>query len=346
MYLTSKWVPRLGNVPTVAPVLHDELAAPADSRTIDCCTTDRCTVDRCTTDRCTTDRCTTERNVMTIAVTGATGHLGRLIVEDLLAAGTEPGQIVATGRNTERLAELAARGVRTAAVDYDDVEGLITAFAGVDTVVLVSGSEAGRRVGQHANVVEAAKAAGSARVLYTSIAHADTSEHVLAPDHRATEDLIKASGLAWTFLRNNWYTENQAPNVAQARDHGVIVSSTGTGRTASASRADYAAAASAAARGAGHEGRTYELTGDVAWTYDELAAALEDVLGTPVVHKSVSSSELAATLAGAGLDDGTIAFLVALDEGTARGDLAATTDDLRTLIGRPTTPLAATLRTL
>ena len=283
---------------------------------------------------------------MTIAVTGATGQLGRLIVEDLLSAGTAPDEIVATGRNTERLADLAARGVRTTAVGYDDVEGLSSAFAGVETVVLVSGTDPGRRVAQHTTVVEAAKAAGVTRIVYTSIAHADTSEHALAPDHRATEQVIRESGLAWTFLRNNWYTENQAPNVAQAREHGAIVSSTGTGRTASASRADYAAAAAVVAREAGHEGRTYELTGDVAWTYDELAAALEDVLGTPVVHKAVSPSELAATLADAGLDDGTIAFLVALDEGTARGDLAETTADLRTLIGRPTTPLADTLRAL
>ena len=283
---------------------------------------------------------------MTIAVTGATGQLGRLIVEDLLAAGIAPGEIVATGRNAERLAELAARGVRTVPVGYDDLAGLTEAFAGVDTVVLVSGTDFGRRVAQHANVVAAAEAAGATRVVYTSIPHADTSEHVLASEHRATEEVIRASGLAWTLLRNNWYTENKVPTIAQARATGAILSATGSGRTASASRADYAAAAAAVAIGTGHEGRTYELTGDVAWTYDELAATLEDVLGTPVVHKQVSTSELAAALAEAGLDDGTIAFLVALDEGTARGDLAETTSDLRTLIGRPTTPLADTLRAL
>lgn len=283
---------------------------------------------------------------MTIAVTGASGQLGRLIVDDLLDAGTAPDQVVATGRNTERLADLAARGVRTVAVSYEDLEGLTSAFAGVDTVVLVSGSEPGGRVAQHSNVIEAAKAAGATRIVYTSITNADTTAHVLAPEHLATEDVLRASGLEWTILRNNWYSENQAPTLAQAREQGVFFSATDGGRTASASRADYAAAASAVARGTGHEGRVYELTGDVAWTYDDLAAAIEEVLGTPVAHKAVSPSEYAAALAGAGLDDGTIGFLVALDEGTARGELDVTTADLRTLIGRPTTPLVDTLRTL
>jgi len=283
---------------------------------------------------------------MTIAVTGATGHLGRLIVEDLLQAGTAPDQIVATGRNAERLAELASRGVRTVAASYDDPASLATAFAGVDVLVLVSGSEPGNRVAQHTNAIEAAKAAGVTRVVYTSIPRADTTQHVLAPDHLGTENALRASGLAWTILRNNWYSENQAPALAQARETGVVASATGSGRIASASRADYAAAAAAVALGSGHENRVYELTGDVAWSYDELAAAIEDVLGTPVVHKAVSTAELAASLADAGLDDGTIAFVVALDEGTARGELADVTADLRTLIGRPTTPLVETLRAL
>ncbi|ROS26043.1 SDR family oxidoreductase [Cellulomonas sp. PhB150] len=280
---------------------------------------------------------------MTIAVTGATGQLGRLIVEDLIEAGVAPDQIVAVGRSAERLAGLP---VRTAVASYEDVAALTAAFEGVDTLVLVSGSEVGQRVPQHTNAIEAAKAAGVTRVVYTSAPHADTSDLLLVPEHRATEELLRASGLAWTIVRNNWYTENYAQTVAQARETGVILTSTGTGRVASASRADYAAGAAAVAAGEGHEGRVYELTGDVAWTFDEFAAAVAEVLGTPVVHQAVSADEHAEILGGAGLDEGTVGFVVGLDQGIARGDLADATADLRTLIGRPTTPLAETLRTL
>jgi len=283
---------------------------------------------------------------MTIAVTGATGQLGRLIVEDLIARGVAPDQVVATGRSTERLADLAEQGVRTVAASYEDVASLTAAFEGVDTLVLVSGSEVGQRVAQHANAIEAAKAAGVGHVVYTSAPHADTTALVLAPEHKATEELLRGSGLAWTIVRNNWYTENYAQTVAQARETGVILTSTGEGRVASASRADYAAGAAAVAVGDGHEGRVYELTGDVAWTFDEFAAAVSQALGTPVVHQAVSPAEHAEILSGVGLDAGTVGFVVALDEGIARGDLADATTDLRTLIGRPTTPIAETLRTL
>lgn len=279
---------------------------------------------------------------MTIAVTGATGHLGRLIVEDLIEAGVAPEQVVAVGRSPERLAGLS---VRTAVASYEDVAALTTAFEGVDTLVLVSGSEVGRRIAQHTNAIEAAKAAGVGRIVYTSAPHADTSDLLLVPEHRATEELLRASGLAWTIVRNNWYTENYAQTVAQARETGVVLTSTGTGRVASASRADYAAGAAAVAVGEGHEGRVYELSGDVAWTFDEFAEATSAVIGKPVVHRAVSAEEHAEILRGAGLDDGTVGFVVGLDEGIARGDLADATADLRTLIGRPTTPLAETLRT-
>ncbi|WP_029291799.1 SDR family oxidoreductase [Cellulomonas sp. HZM] len=282
---------------------------------------------------------------MTIVVTGATGHLGRLVVEGLLDAGTPADQVVATGRSAERLAELAARGVRTAAVVYEDRASVAAALAGADTLVLVSGSEVGRRIEQHTNLVEEAVAAGVRRIVYTSITHADTSDHVLAPEHRATEELVRASGLAWTFLRNNWYSENYASSLAQARATGEILTSTGDGRVASASRADYAAAAVAVALGDGHDGRVYELTGDVAWTSDDLAATLGELLGTTVTRREVTPDEHRAALVAAGLDEGTAGFVVALDQDTARGLLAEVTPDLRDLVGRPTTPLADTLRT-
>lgn len=278
---------------------------------------------------------------MSVVVTGATGHLGRLIVEGLLDAGVD---VVAGGRRTERAADLAERGARVVELDYDRPATLADAFAGAGTVVLVSGSEVGRRVAQHGAVVDAAKAAGVRRVVYTSAPHADATDLVLAPEHKATEELLAASGLVTTVLRNNWYTENYVPALQQAAATGEVVGSVGAGRVASASRADFAAGVVAVVTGDGHDGRTYELSGDHAWTHDELAAAASQVLGRPVVYRDVTPDEQRAGLLAAGLDEGTAGFVVALDQNIAAGTLADATDTLRTLIGRPTTPLVEGLR--
>lgn len=281
---------------------------------------------------------------MSIVVTGATGHLGRLVVEHLLADGVPAEQVVATGRRTERLADLAERGVRVAAVDYDSPETLAAALEGADVVLLVSGSEVGRRVPQHRAVVEAAVAAGARRLVYTSAPHADASPLVLAPEHKATEEIIRASGLTFTLLRNGWYTENYLGDVQQARESGEIVAAVGDGRVASAPRDDFAAATAVVLRTEGHDDAVYELAGDVAWSFDELAAAASEVLGRPVVFRAVTSEQRRADLLAAGLDEGTAGFVVALDENTRDGLLAGGTDDLSRLIGRPTTPLVDGLR--
>ncbi len=279
---------------------------------------------------------------MSVVVTGATGHLGRLIVEGLLDAGV--ADVVAGGRRTERLADLAERGARVVEIDYDRPETLTAAFAGADTVMLVSSSEVGKRAAQHGAAIDAAKAAGVRRVVYTSAPHADTSDLVLAPEHKATEELLAASGLVTTILRNNWYTENYLSALQQAAGTGQIVGSVGTGRVASATRADLAAGAVAVLTGEGHDGQVYELTGDTAWTHQDLAAAAADVLGRDVVYVDVTPDEQRAGLLAAGLDEGTAGFVVALDQNTAAGDLADATDTLRTLLGRPTTPLVDGLR--
>ncbi|QCB92282.1 SDR family oxidoreductase [Cellulomonas shaoxiangyii] len=281
---------------------------------------------------------------MSIVVTGATGHLGRLVVEGLLDAGVTPSDVVAGGRATERIADLAARGVRVVTLDHDRPETVAAAFAGASTVLFVSGSEPGRRLPQHRTVVDAAVGAGVGRVVYTSAPHADTTSLVLAPDHRATEEMLAASGLPVTVLRNNWYTENYVTTLQQAAATGEIVASVGDGRVASATRADLAAGAVAVLLGEGHEGRTYELTGDVAWDFDDLAAAATALLGRPVAYRRVDAAEHLAVLTAAGLDEGTAGFVVALDANIAAGELADATDHLRTLIGRPTTPLTEGLR--
>jgi NAD(P)H dehydrogenase (quinone) len=276
---------------------------------------------------------------MTIVVTGATGHLGHLIVEALLRDGVTPSDIVAGGRNLTKLDDLAAQGVRVATIDYNDPSSLSAALAGADSLMLVSASEPGNRVPQHKAAIDAAVAAGVKRIVYTSAPYATTSQLVLAPEHKATEELIAASGIPATILRNGWYTENYSGTATQAAESGTLVSSVGNGLVSSASRKDYADAAAVVLTTAGHEGKVYELSGDVAWTQDDLAAAISTATGRPVVYKAVTTEEHAAILKSAGLDDGTIGFVTALDANVRDGLIGYTTGDLSKLIGRPTTPL-------
>jgi len=280
---------------------------------------------------------------MSVVVTGATGHLGRLVVESLLAGGTNPGEVIATGRRVDTLADLAARGVQVRRADFTEPSSLVSAFDGASDVLLVSGSEVGRRVEQHANVLEAIRAIGARRVVYTSAPMADTSPLVLAPEHKATEELIHASGLAFTILRNNWYTENFLGDLAQARATGEIVSSVGDGRVASAPRSDFAAAAATVLTAGGHDGAVYELSGDVAWDVDELAAAVATVIGRPVVYRAVTPEERLQGLLAAGLDEGAAGFVVALEGNTRDGLLAGTSGALGRLLGRPTVGLVEAL---
>jgi len=283
---------------------------------------------------------------MTIAVTGATGHLGRLIVDDLIARGVAPAEIVAGGRRIETIADLAERGVRVVRADYDDPASLRDAFQGVESLVLVSGSAVGGRTAQHRAAIDAAKETGVRRILYTSAPKATTTPLILAAEHKATEELLAASGLTTVVLRNGWYTENYAGVLHQAEKTGEIIGSVGSGRVASASRIDYAQAAGVVLTTEGHDGAVYELSGDVAWDYPELAAAVAEVVGRPVVYRDLSPEEHLKALLAAGLDEGAAGFAVALDQDTKAGLLAETSGDLARLIGRPTTPLLEGLRAL
>ena len=280
---------------------------------------------------------------MTVAVTGATGKLGALVIHELLQT-TDPGSIVAVVRDPAKAADLDARGVQVRQATYTDPAAMREAFTGVDTLLFISSSEAGQRVEQHRTVIDAAKAAGVGRVVYTSAPRATTSTLVLAPEHKFTEEYLTASGLPFTILRNNWYTENYLGQIETARQTGTLVAAAGEGRVASASRADYAAAAATVLTGAGHEGQVYELGGDHAWDFNELAAALSEIVGSPVTYRSVDVPTLVGILCQAGLDEGTAGFLAQLDDDIAHGALAEVTGELSKLIGRPTTPLLDGLR--
>ena len=283
---------------------------------------------------------------MSLIVTGASGHLGSLVVESLLERGVAPEQIVATGRRLDALAPFAARGVRTAELDYSRPETIDAVLSAGDTVLLVSGSEVGQRAAQHQNVIDAAVRAGAARIVYTSAPHATTSALVLAPEHKATEEAILASGLPYTILRNNWYSENYADTIAQATATGFFIGSVGDGLVASASRKDYADAAAVALTSPDLAGSIFELSGDTAWDYTELAAAISAVADREVEYRDLSPEAQADALRGFGLDEGTVGFVVALDGNIRDGLLSETSGDLSRLIGRPTTPLVDGLRAL
>ncbi|TDT30942.1 SDR family oxidoreductase [Naumannella halotolerans] len=281
---------------------------------------------------------------MSILVTGATGHLGRLTIDSLLARGVDAADIVAFGRSEERLAELAELGVRTAVGSYDDPASLDAAFAGVDRIGFISGSEVGQRSTQHANVVDAAARAGVGLLAYTSAPHADTSDLVLAPEHKATEEKIAASGVPAAILRNNWYTENYVRDARQAAETGVLLGSTGDGKVASASRKDFAEGLAVVLTSNGQAGKIYELGGDVAWDHAELAATIGRIFGREVVVRDVSTEEHIAARREAGLDEGSAGFVATLDANIKNGDLAEVTGELSALIGRPTTQLEQGLR--
>ncbi|WP_433011848.1 SDR family oxidoreductase [Kribbella sp. CA-294648] len=281
---------------------------------------------------------------MSIVITGATGQLGRLVIADLLAAGVPADGITAVARSKEKAADLAAQGVKVAIADYDEPATLDEIFSAGDRVLLVSGTDFGRRVGQHAAVIDATKKAGVSQLAYTSVFGAPDNAMLLAADHKATEQLILDSGVPHTLLRNNWYSEMGVFDLPATVESGAIVNGVSPdGRLATASRQDFAAAASAVLRTDGHLNQAYELSGDGAWTFGEYAAEVTRQTGKPVVHRSLSHDENLAGLTAAGIPEAFATVLADVDTQISTGTLSGTPGTLAQLIGRPTTPIATTI---
>jgi NAD(P)H dehydrogenase (quinone) len=280
---------------------------------------------------------------VSIVVTGATGQLGRLVIARLLERGVAPGAIAAAVRSPEKAADLAGQGVEVREADYDRPDTLAGAFAAGDRVLMVSGNEVGRRMPQHAAVIDAATRAGVALLAYTSVLGGPEADFTLADEHRATEELILASGLPYTLLRNGWYTEVYTANLPAVLEHGVVIGNAGEGRVASAARADYAAAAATVLSSEGHENQAYELSGDSAWSFTEYAAVVAELSGRPVAYQDITAAERREILTGVGVPAEFAEVLVDLDEAIARGRLAGTSGHLSGLLGRPTTPMRDTV---
>jgi NAD(P)H dehydrogenase (quinone) len=274
-----------------------------------------------------------------IGITGATGQLGRLVVNHLKTK-VPATDIVVLVRTPAKAADL---GVEAREADYNRPATLHQALAGIDTLLLISSNDLSQRAAQHRNIIEAADTAGVKRIVYTSLLHADRSPLILAAGHRATEADLKASGMPFTILRNGCYSENYTASIPGALAGGAFLGSAGEGKISSAPRADYAAAAVAVLTGEGHEGKTYELAGDDAYTLSDLAAEISRQTGKPIVYRNLPEVEYAAALAGYGLPDTLAKALADWDIGASQGAMFDDSHQLSHLIGRPTTALSVTV---
>ncbi|MGQ4435739.1 MULTISPECIES: SDR family oxidoreductase [unclassified Streptomyces] len=277
---------------------------------------------------------------MSIVITGASGQLGGLAVEALLARGVPAADIVATGRDIATLKGFADRGVVVRRADFAEPDSLAEAFDGADRLLLISTTTVDERVANHRRAIDAAVAAGVSLVAYTSMSHADRATTILAATHRATEEYLRERAVPSVMLRNSWYLENYTAQLPQILGSGAVVGAAGQGRISAASRADYADAAAVVLTTEGHAGEVYELGGDEAFTLAGLAATISAVSGKRITYTDLPADGLAQVLTRAGLPAELAHVLVDADLGMSRGELFTASGDLRRLIGRPTTPPA------
>ncbi len=277
---------------------------------------------------------------MKTGITGATGQLGRLVVEKLKER-TAAENIVALVRTPAKAADL---GIEARSFDYDQAETLKDSLVGIDQLLLISGNEIGQRATQHENIITAAKAAGVKHIVYTSLLRADTSTLSLAAEHVATEQVLKDAGIAHTILRNGWYTENYTGSVAGAVAAGAFIGSAGNGKIASAARVDYAEAAAIVLTSEDQAGKVYELAGDKAYTLTEFAAELSAQVGKEIPYNDLSENEYAEVLSQLGVPKEFAQAIAGWDVSASQGDLFDDGGKLSSLLGRPTTPLAETIK--
>ncbi|MEP2266918.1 MAG: SDR family oxidoreductase [Marinomonas sp.] len=276
---------------------------------------------------------------MTIAITGASGQLGRLVIEQLAKHDAQE-DVIALVRSPEKVSDL---GIEAREFDYSKPDLLANALSGVDTLLLISSSEMGQRAAQHENVIDAAARAKVSRIVYTSILRAGTTDNPLADEHKVTETMLQSSGIATTILRNGWYCENYAQSIAGALEHGAVIGSAEDGKISAAARVDYAEAAAIALTESGHDGAIYELAGDTAFTMGELAEELSRQSGKTIPYVNMPEADYAAALGNAGLPEPFAALLARVDVTVAGGSLFDDGQQLSALIRRPTTPISETI---
>ncbi|WP_138493802.1 SDR family oxidoreductase [Paenibacillus pinistramenti] len=282
---------------------------------------------------------------MKMLVTGATGKLGSMVVEKLLKT-VPAGQIAVSVRNPEKAESFLAQGVEVRHGDFDQPESLDKAFAGIDRLLIISADgDNDTRIRQHANAVEAAARAKVGFIAYTSLGRASESSLFLAPVHRFTEEAILKTGIPYSFLRNNWYLENEASAIEGVLAGAPWVTSAGNGRVGWALRADYAEAAAAVLAGSGHDNTVYELSGKPL-TQQELVNELGAVLGREIPVQQVDDNTYGDIMNNAGIPDFVIPILVGIQEGIRSGALDIESGDLEKLLGRPAAPVKQGLEQL
>jgi NAD(P)H dehydrogenase (quinone) len=277
---------------------------------------------------------------MKIGVTGATGQLGKLVVEQLKRkVGSE--NIIALVRNPSKAKELE---VETRSFNYDNPEGMVEQLEGIDRLLLISASEIGQRIRQHNNVIDAVKKSGIRWMVYTSLLHANSSTISLASEHKETEKLLRDSGIDYTILRNGWYNENYTASIQSSLAGGVVIGSAGSGKISSASRADYAEAAAIVLTDDIHIGKVYELAGDEAYTLDDLAAEISKQTGREIPYRNLPESEYSKILESFKIPKEMSLAIASWDKSISKGDLFNNTQQLSKLIGRPTTSIAESVK--
>lgn len=282
---------------------------------------------------------------MKIAITGATGQLGQLVIQALLK-NTTANQIVALVRNPNKAQYLKDQGIELRHFDYDQPESLVSALQGIDKLLLISANEIGRRTPQHKAVIEAAQQAHVPYIAYTSILRADSSALGLSQEHRETEALIQHSGLKYTFLRNNWYSENYLAGLSHNIESGLLFGAANNGKISSASRQDYAEAAANVLTQAGHDNKTYELAGTNSFTLEQLAGFISQASGKTITYTNLSAEDYTQGLKQAGLPEELIDVIVDADVQTREGAMFSDSQTLEQLLGRPSTPILTSIQQL
>ncbi|QCT19602.1 SDR family oxidoreductase [Jejubacter calystegiae] len=277
-----------------------------------------------------------------IAVTGASGQLGRLAIRELLKS-IPASQLIAIVRNPAKVSCLAEAGISVRQADYSDETALSNALNGAERLLFISSSEVGQRSAQHRHVINAALSAGVKFIAYTSLLHADRSPLGLAAEHVETEAMLAESGIPYALLRNGWYVENYLASLGPALEHGVFIGCAGNGKIAAAPRADYAAAAASVMTQDNPAGNVWELAADEGWTLSQLAEEAARISGKPLVYRNLSEADYQAALLGAGLPEGLAAMLANSDSAAAQGGLYDDSHQLSQLLGRPTIPLPQSL---
>ncbi|NLP59251.1 SDR family oxidoreductase [Lutibacter sp. B1] len=276
---------------------------------------------------------------MKIGITGASGKLGQLVVSKL-KEHISAEDIIALVRTPEKVESL---GINARTFDYNQPNKLAAALKGIDKLLLISGNEIGKRFLQHSAVINAAKEVGIKHFVYTSLLKADSSTLVLAPEHLNTEKAIKASGLDFTILRNGWYNENYTERVKDTVAHGKLYGSSSDAKISSASREDFAEAAVVVLCEDKHRNKTYELSGDLAFTMEDYASEISKLTGKKIPYVNLPEKEFASVLEQAGLPEPVAAFFAGTHTATLHGDLYDDGNQLNQLIGRPTTTISKSI---